>query len=187
MSTANHPQTDGLTERVNRVVEDCLRSFVNHHQSHWDSLLPLCQFAINNSYQSSTGESPFFLNSGQHPLTPSSLVDSSVGRNYTDREERPRHWLEEKNEALRIARDSPKAAQTRQAFYSDCGRKEVKFRLGIKFWFIGNKFLITPEARYRPCDKLRPRWYGPFKVIKIITKKCPPVGVTSFSEESFRL
>ena len=60
MSTSNHPQTDGQTERVNRVVEDCLRSFVNHWQSNWDELLPLCQFAINNSYQSSTCESPFF-------------------------------------------------------------------------------------------------------------------------------
>ena len=25
-------------------------------------------------------------------------------------------------------------------------------------------FLITPEARDRPCDKLRARWYGPFKI-----------------------
>ena len=29
MSNANHPNTDSLTERVNRIVEDCLRCFVN--------------------------------------------------------------------------------------------------------------------------------------------------------------
>ena len=62
------PQTDGLTERVNHVVEDCLRCFVNHGQSNWDEVLPLCQFAINNFCQSSTFESPLFLNSGYHPL-----------------------------------------------------------------------------------------------------------------------
>ena len=28
MSTANHPKADGLTEHVNRIVEDTLRSFV---------------------------------------------------------------------------------------------------------------------------------------------------------------
>ena len=42
ISTANHPQTDGLTERVNRIVEDTLRSFVNHRQTNWDELLDLC-------------------------------------------------------------------------------------------------------------------------------------------------
>ena len=46
MSTANHTQTDGQTERMNRVVEDTLRAFVNHRQTNWDELLPLCQFAI---------------------------------------------------------------------------------------------------------------------------------------------
>ena len=97
------------------------------------------------------------------------LVDSSAGRNYTDHEQRPQHWLEEKNEALRIARDSLKAAQTHQAFYSDRGRTEVNYKVGDQV-LVHRQFLITPEARYRPCDKLRPPWYGPFKVIKIITK-----------------
>ena len=61
MSMADHPQTDGLTERVNRIVEDTLRSFVVHRDSNWDLLLPLCQFSVNNSFQASTGESPLFL------------------------------------------------------------------------------------------------------------------------------
>ena len=41
LSTANHPQPDGQTERMNRVVEDILRAFVNYKQDNWDQLLPL--------------------------------------------------------------------------------------------------------------------------------------------------
>ena len=166
MSTSNHPQTDGLTERVNRVVEDCLRSFVNHRQSNWDEFLPLCQFAINNSYQASACESPFFLNSGHHPLTPSSLVDESAGRDFTC-DQRPCQWLKEQEEALRTAKDAMKAAQTRQAFYSDRGRSDPEFNVGDHV-LVHRQFLLTPEARDRPCDKLRPRWYGPFKIVKVI-------------------
>ena len=35
MSTAFHPQTDGETERVNRVLEDMLRMYVNEKQNNW--------------------------------------------------------------------------------------------------------------------------------------------------------
>ena len=51
MSTAFHPQTDGQTERMNRVVEDCLRHYVMPHQGNWDQLLPVVEFAINSSWQ----------------------------------------------------------------------------------------------------------------------------------------
>ena len=30
------------------------------------------------------------------------------------------------------------------------------------------QFLLTLEARDRPCDKLRTRWYGPFRIVKVI-------------------
>ena len=46
MSTAYHPQTDGQTERMNRVVEDRIRAYVQPPQMNWDLCLPLCEFSI---------------------------------------------------------------------------------------------------------------------------------------------
>ena len=43
--TANHPQTDGKTERVNEVLEDTLRHFVGPYQNDWDDPLAPVEFA----------------------------------------------------------------------------------------------------------------------------------------------
>lgn len=61
LSTAYHPQTDGQTERVNRVLEDMLRAYVSKSQTDWDEKLACAEFAINNADQSSAGTSPFML------------------------------------------------------------------------------------------------------------------------------
>ena len=45
MSTAFHPQSDGQTERTNRLVEDYLRHYVNAGQDNWDDLLPVAEYA----------------------------------------------------------------------------------------------------------------------------------------------
>ncbi|GMF46490.1 unnamed protein product [Phytophthora fragariaefolia] len=66
MSTASHPETDGQTERANRVVEDVLRSFARSFRS-WCSFLPMVEFAINNAEHASTGLTPFYINFGRHP------------------------------------------------------------------------------------------------------------------------
>ena len=44
MITANRPQTDGVTERVNHILEDTLKAFVNHRQNDWDELFSLCDW-----------------------------------------------------------------------------------------------------------------------------------------------
>ena len=41
MSTAFHHQTDGLTERVNQVIEAYLRPYINQEQDDWVDLLPM--------------------------------------------------------------------------------------------------------------------------------------------------
>ncbi|KAG2872387.1 hypothetical protein PC115_g24619 [Phytophthora cactorum] len=72
MSTADHPQTDGQTERVNRVLGDLLKSYAHSFQQ-WSDCLPMAEFAINNSVHASTGHTPFYVNATRHPRLPSML------------------------------------------------------------------------------------------------------------------
>ena len=156
-STTNHPQTDGLTERVNRQVEDVLRAFVNHKQDNWDTLLPLCEFSINSSQQSSIANTPFCLNYGFNPRSPPEFIlrggESSASVD----------WLQQQRDALDIARDASVAAQARQALYADRGRVPSQFKVGDMV-LVYKDFLLTPEARLQPSRKLRPRWFGPYRV-----------------------
>ncbi|KAE8898097.1 hypothetical protein PF003_g17866 [Phytophthora fragariae] len=77
MSTADHPQTDGQTERVNRVLEDILRSVCAAEPTQWSTLLPKVEFALNNAVHSSTGFTPFYVNGLRHPRTPLTLPPAS--------------------------------------------------------------------------------------------------------------
>ncbi|KAF1325449.1 Pol protein, partial [Globisporangium splendens] len=83
MSTADHPETDGQTERVNRVVEDILRSIAVDHPRDWSRWLPYAEFAINSSEHASTAVTPFYFNSLRHPRVPATLFEgveySAVG------------------------------------------------------------------------------------------------------------
>ncbi|KAL4118119.1 hypothetical protein PRIC2_010446 [Phytophthora ramorum] len=72
MSTADHPQTDGQTERVNRVLVDTMKSYA-HSFHQWSDCLPMAEFAINNSVHVSTGHTPFYVNAMRHPRVPSVL------------------------------------------------------------------------------------------------------------------
>ena len=58
LSTPNHPQTDGQTERMNRTLEDMLRCAVKFEMTNRDLELPLIEFAYNNSVNASTGMTP---------------------------------------------------------------------------------------------------------------------------------
>uniref|UniRef100_A0AAV1VL12 Integrase catalytic domain-containing protein n=1 Tax=Peronospora matthiolae TaxID=2874970 RepID=A0AAV1VL12_9STRA len=83
MSTSDHPETDGQTERVNRVLEEILRGYV-HSFTSWSEFLPMEEFAINNSVHASTTDTPFFVNGLSHPRLPAFLeCDSSLRGGWT--------------------------------------------------------------------------------------------------------
>jgi len=69
MLTAYHPQTDGQTERVNQVLGGYLRIFVKYDQDDWYHLLPLAEYAYNNSVTTAHDMTPFFADYGYHAQT----------------------------------------------------------------------------------------------------------------------
>ncbi|POM69240.1 Pol protein [Phytophthora palmivora] len=65
MPTADHPETDGQTERVNRVLEDTLRSICAERPRSWSDQLSMIEFALNNAVHASTRFTPFYSNGEQ--------------------------------------------------------------------------------------------------------------------------
>ena len=49
LSTAFHPQTDGQTEILNRILENYLRAYTNLEQMNWAKLLLNVEFVYNNN------------------------------------------------------------------------------------------------------------------------------------------
>ncbi|KAE8907687.1 hypothetical protein PF005_g208 [Phytophthora fragariae] len=182
MSTADHPQTDGQTERVNRVLEDILRSVCVAEPTKWSALLPQVEFALNNAVHSSTGFTPFYVNGLRYPRTPLTLPPASnLGGGEANAEDPrglkgPRTSVKrnllsyiETGEAVRQrVRDAMAAAQDTQKEHSDHqGRKNTHvFQLGDQV-LLNAKNLPTQAVSAVGSTKLRPRFVGPFTVIGV--------------------
>ncbi|KAE8962259.1 hypothetical protein PR003_g30853 [Phytophthora rubi] len=182
MSTADHPQTGGLTERVNRVLEDIRRSVCAAEPTKWSTLLPQVEFALNNAVHSSTGFTPFYVNGLRHPRTPLTLPPASnLGGGEANAED-PRslkglRTSVKRNllsfigtgEAVRQrVRDAMAAAQDTQKEQSDRqGRKNTQvFQLGDQV-LLNAKSLLKQAVSAVGSTKLRPRFAGPFTVIGV--------------------
>ena len=100
-----------------------LRHFVGPVHDDWDTLLDDVEFAINDSWQESTQETPFMLNYGQHPLNALSLDTHSnvpVAIAHTVR------W----QDAVERAKECLRRAQDRQKAYADQKRRDVTYKVG---------------------------------------------------------
>ncbi|MBW0466787.1 hypothetical protein O181_006502 [Austropuccinia psidii MF-1] len=78
-STAYHPQTDGLAERMIQIMEDIIRRFCEYGMEYkdyeeythdWVTLLPTVLLAYNTRQHSTTGKSPSLVEKGWNPLFP---------------------------------------------------------------------------------------------------------------------
>ncbi|MDQ4226080.1 hypothetical protein RBK84_16950, partial [Pseudomonas aeruginosa] len=124
LSTVNHPQTEGQTECVNRVLEDLLRACIIDFGGSWEDHLPLVEFAYNNSFQSSIGMAPFEALYGRPCKSPSCWSET------TDRLILGPDMIRETSEKVDLIRKRMKASQDRQKSYADKRRTDLEFSVG---------------------------------------------------------
>ena len=78
LSTAQHPQSDGQSEREIQTLITALRSYVNAMGDDWDEYLPALELAFNSKRQASTGAAPFTLVYGTEARLPIDCVLDDV-------------------------------------------------------------------------------------------------------------
>ena len=156
-STAFHPQTDGQTERTNQTLEQYLRSYINYLQTDWANLLPVAEFAYNNSYHTAIKCSPFFALYGHHPRMglriPTQELDLIVP-SVEEKETRMKTILSEAQKHLEAARTAMKHS-------ADLHRLQTPaFEVGEKVWLANKNF-----NSQRPSQKLDFKNIGPFTIL----------------------
>lgn len=159
MSSARHAQSDGQTENVNGVLEDTIRHYVGPFQTDWEERLPSAEFAINNSWHESIRNTPFMLNYGQNPDTPT--IAFLRGRNPGVNQ-----FVGKWSEQLQRAKQCLQNAQQRQKLYADKKRRPMTYHVGDQVLLSVKHFNIRKEV----AKKLAPRYVGPFKVIRQINE-----------------
>ena len=152
-TTAYHPQADGQTERVNQELEQYLRLFCSERQNDWADLLPMAEFQYNNHIHSSTQQTPFMLDCGQHPRMgfepqPPSRLESA--NEFTDR--------------MKSASEEAKAALTKAK--DEMARYYNRRRLPTPTYHPGDLVYLDASdiQTTRPSRKLSHRRLGPFAI-----------------------
>jgi hypothetical protein len=153
-STAYHPQTDGQTERVNRIVEDMLRHYVSPTQHDWDVHVPAAEFAYNNAYQESVRTTPFRLVYGEDPIEPFAVISGTTFPS-------AKRFAIKLQDDLALAKRNLIEAQDRQRTYANQGRRHVEYEVGEEI------LLSTKNIRWKHpgTKKFLPRFIGPFKIL----------------------
>ena len=74
VTSAYHPQTNGLDERTNQTLKTRLAKLVNEKQDNWCDFLEDVAYSIRTQKHSTTKYTPFFLMFGRNPRSPAEVM-----------------------------------------------------------------------------------------------------------------
>ena len=152
ISTAFHPQTDGLTECKNQWVEQYIRLYTSARQDDWEAWLPIATFMHNQWPNATTKHSPHEVLLGYCPST----AEEPTGITNNETVEARHQLIKEHREVALHTLN--KVAQTTPV---------SQYRVGEWVW-LEAKYLTLPYA----STKLAPKHHRPFQ----ITKEISPVA-----------
>ena len=148
LSTAFHPQTDGLSERKNQWIEQYLHTIIASHPEDWSYWIAVTSAVHNNQINSTINLLPNEILLGYSPhLVPSEVIK-------TDNkavEKQVKRMMEAQDQATKFINQKAGRAPPSQ------------FAVGDQVWLEGSHLRLPHQL-----TKLAPKRYGPFKIIKQI-------------------
>ncbi|MBW0507056.1 hypothetical protein O181_046771 [Austropuccinia psidii MF-1] len=177
-STAYHPQTDGLAERMIQTMEYILRRFhangmeYKDHEGYthdWVTLLPAVQLAYTTSQHSATGKTPALVEKGGNPLLP---VDH-LKKNLLTIHSTAKYFHELWERACDTASKCIAEAKVYNKQRWDKSHMEPDFKEGDQLLVSTLNF-----NNLKGPKKMRDSFVGPFTIIKLIGKNAVEVKLT---------
>ena len=127
-SSAYHPQTQGVVERMDAVVSQTLRCLLRemNELKQYEIVLPTVEMVINSLPNSSTGFSPFYLNYGHEPVMPVQMLDGSEKIST----ESVASFIRRITSDWELARENLKRSVGLQQKYYDRKHRDVTYKVG---------------------------------------------------------
>ena len=141
-------------------MEAYLQAFVNFEQNNWAQLLPMAEFAYNNTKNASTRHTPFELNCEYHPHV--SYVENLDPHSKSRTAE---ELSSELQELINMYQQNLHHAQKLQKQAHNKGVKPRSYAPGDKVW-LSSKHLKTKRNR-----KLEAKFLGLFRVLHPVGKQ----------------
>ena len=151
LSTAFHPQTDGLSERKNQWVEQYLHLVTSASPEDWTHWMAIATAVHNNRKNATTGLSPNDILFGYEPnLAP----QNSLLANNEAAQQRIELLKEKRTQAIDAINKTARSGQT----------IPLQFQVGNQVWLEATHLKLRHQK-----TKLAPKCNGPFQVVKEVS------------------
>ena len=158
MSSSYHPQTDGQTERMHRVMEVGLRAYADKVGEDWADSLPMIEAFYNSSRHESTGKTPYEMNGvvwtdATTLALRSPMLDGIRAQAAEDLLKGVKAAWEDARMMLMSRRETMKR-------YADRKRRDERYVVGDRVW-------LRTEHLAKHTTKLSDPYVGPFDVTRV--------------------
>ncbi len=159
VSSAYHPQSQGVLERFHQTLKSMLRTYCLEYEKDWDEEVPLLLFAVRNTVQESLGFSPAELVFGHSPRGPLKMLQEqllSQSHSVTDKNvlDHVSSFHERLHSVWKLARQSLESSQSQMKSRYDKHTVQRSFEPG-------DQVLVLQPL---PGSTLQAKFAGPYGI-----------------------
>ncbi len=155
---AYHPQSNGVVERLNKKIINCLRALINPYSIEWDKWIPTVKCALNAHVSAATGESPHYIIFGEDKLLPYELLNAEPQPiyNYDD-------YIAVSLNKLQLIHS--RVREHMKTYREELKTQQHKIAREIKI-DVGHLVMAKLHVPVAISKKLSPRFTGPYRVVE---------------------